>query len=288
MSSIFPPPRLNCISRLNYSERDRTGRYSCCRGTAFKRSSCKDIHIFESGFHLQPSFPLLFLSLAASLRVWSLSISIQILLTSSWTKQITFQKVCGLTRSSFLWWDKGDNIGGEQVKRKEERELCFFFLPWTFSSRRFGDTEGRSGARSGRKGARKGWTRGRPGERENKRAHRIHHWVNYPHKPENISTHRSTQAYTDCVSPDCVRLQPTILSSEDGILLPQEETGLSVEKPGPPTDQLTPVSVPVLPSPPSAANELERPTPELEVLALLLRFVQEKRIWYRFVVRHDL
>lgn len=55
-------------------------------------------------------------------------------------------------------------------------------------------------------------------------------------------------------------------------MLPQEETGLSVEKPGSPTGQLTPVSVPVLPSPPSAANELERPTPELEVPAVFTTF----------------
>lgn len=82
------------------------------------------------------------------------------------------------------------------------------------------------------------------------------------HMETSAQTH--PQARTDCVS-TCARLQPTTLSSEDAMLLLQEEPGLSVEKPGPPTDQLTPVSVPVLPSPPSAAKERERPTLELEV-----------------------
>ncbi|XP_076594082.1 meiotic recombination protein REC8 homolog [Chaetodon auriga] len=59
-------------------------------------------------------------------------------------------------------------------------------------------------------------------------------------------------------------LQPISLSSEDAMLSPQEETGPSAEKPGPPVDQLTPVSEPVIPSPPPAARERERPTPELE------------------------
>ncbi|KAI3360505.1 hypothetical protein L3Q82_002392 [Scortum barcoo] len=61
-----------------------------------------------------------------------------------------------------------------------------------------------------------------------------------------------------------IELQPTTLSSEDAMLLSQEELEPSVERPGPPTDQLTPVSVPVLPSPPSAARERERPVLELE------------------------
>ncbi|XP_070767931.1 meiotic recombination protein REC8 homolog [Enoplosus armatus] len=65
-----------------------------------------------------------------------------------------------------------------------------------------------------------------------------------------------------------IELQPTIVSGEDAMLLPQEEPGLSVEKPGPPTDQLTPISVPVLPSPPSAAPERERPTLELQEVPL--------------------
>ncbi|KAM9353476.1 meiotic recombination protein REC8 homolog [Symphorus nematophorus] len=62
-----------------------------------------------------------------------------------------------------------------------------------------------------------------------------------------------------------IELQPTTLSSEDAMMLPQEEPGLLVERPGPPRDELTPVSVPVLPSPPPAAQERERPTRELEV-----------------------
>uniref|UniRef100_A0A8P4GQY3 Rad21/Rec8-like protein C-terminal eukaryotic domain-containing protein n=1 Tax=Dicentrarchus labrax TaxID=13489 RepID=A0A8P4GQY3_DICLA len=61
-----------------------------------------------------------------------------------------------------------------------------------------------------------------------------------------------------------IELQPTTVSGEDAVLLPQEETGLSLEMPRPPTDQQTPVSVPVLASPPSAAEQRERPTPELE------------------------
>ncbi|XP_022612262.1 meiotic recombination protein REC8 homolog [Seriola dumerili] len=53
-------------------------------------------------------------------------------------------------------------------------------------------------------------------------------------------------------------------TSEDAMLLPQEEPDLPVEKLGPPSDQLTPVSVPVLPSPPSVARQRERPSLELE------------------------
>lgn len=60
------------------------------------------------------------------------------------------------------------------------------------------------------------------------------------------------------------------------MLLPQEEPGLSVEEPGPPTDQLTPVSVPAIPYPPPAAKERERPTLELEVQACVA-FVQETK-----------
>lgn len=71
-----------------------------------------------------------------------------------------------------------------------------------------------------------------------------------------------------CVS-ICVRLQPTTLSSEDAILLPQEEPGLSVEKPGRPTDQLTPVFVPALPLPPSAARAGVKRSLELEVPAFV-------------------
>uniref|UniRef100_A0AAZ1XI23 REC8 meiotic recombination protein b n=1 Tax=Oreochromis aureus TaxID=47969 RepID=A0AAZ1XI23_OREAU len=60
-----------------------------------------------------------------------------------------------------------------------------------------------------------------------------------------------------------LELQPTTLSSEEAILLPQEEPGLPAEKP--PTDQLTPVPVPGLPSPPSAAKERERRLRSLEL-----------------------
>ncbi|XP_031708889.1 meiotic recombination protein REC8 homolog [Anarrhichthys ocellatus] len=58
--------------------------------------------------------------------------------------------------------------------------------------------------------------------------------------------------------------QPTRISSEDAVLLPQEEPDLSAEKPGPPSDQLTPVSGPVVPSPPSAAEERGSPTLQSE------------------------
>ncbi|XP_068592523.1 meiotic recombination protein REC8 homolog [Cebidichthys violaceus] len=61
-----------------------------------------------------------------------------------------------------------------------------------------------------------------------------------------------------------IESQPTAISSEDAILLPQEEPDLSVEKPGPPSDQLTPVSGPVVPSPPSAAEERGSPTLQSE------------------------
>uniref|UniRef100_UPI003AAFEB5E meiotic recombination protein REC8 homolog n=1 Tax=Centroberyx gerrardi TaxID=166262 RepID=UPI003AAFEB5E len=69
-----------------------------------------------------------------------------------------------------------------------------------------------------------------------------------------------------------IELQPTILSSEDAMVLPQEEPGLPVEEPGPTTEEatpeeVTPVSVPVAPSP-SGAEERERrkkrPSPTLE------------------------
>lgn len=87
----------------------------------------------------------------------------------------------------------------------------------------------------------------------------------------HLKTSADTGPYklnTDHVSP-CIRSQPTTVSSEDAMLLQLEETGLSEEKPGPPTDQLTPISGPVLPSPPSAAEEQERPTVELEVTTFL-------------------
>nr|XP_020492772.1 meiotic recombination protein REC8 homolog [Labrus bergylta] len=59
-----------------------------------------------------------------------------------------------------------------------------------------------------------------------------------------------------------LELQPTAtLSGEEAMLLPDEE---SAEMPGPPTDQLTPVSAPPLPSPQPAARGRERPTLELE------------------------
>ncbi|KAK9513875.1 hypothetical protein VZT92_027376 [Zoarces viviparus] len=54
-----------------------------------------------------------------------------------------------------------------------------------------------------------------------------------------------------------IESQPTTISSEDAVLLPQEE-------PGPPSDQLTPVSGPVVPSPPSAAGERGSPTLQSE------------------------
>ncbi|KAK2844645.1 hypothetical protein Q5P01_011304 [Channa striata] len=62
-------------------------------------------------------------------------------------------------------------------------------------------------------------------------------------------------------------LQPTPLLSEDALLLPQEEPGLSVEKPETPAEQLTPVSPHAPPSPPSAAKQQERASLELEEVA---------------------
>ncbi|XP_034409315.1 meiotic recombination protein REC8 homolog isoform X2 [Cyclopterus lumpus] len=61
-----------------------------------------------------------------------------------------------------------------------------------------------------------------------------------------------------------IESQLTTYSSEDAMLLPQEEPDLSVEKPGPPSDQLTPVSWPVVPSPPSAAEGRKGPTRQSE------------------------
>ncbi|XP_039972564.1 meiotic recombination protein REC8 homolog [Xiphias gladius] len=59
-------------------------------------------------------------------------------------------------------------------------------------------------------------------------------------------------------------LQPTTLSSEDAIVLPQEEPGLSVERHPPDSTPPQPISMPILPSPPSAARGRERPSLELE------------------------
>ncbi|XP_072249374.1 meiotic recombination protein REC8 homolog [Leuresthes tenuis] len=53
-------------------------------------------------------------------------------------------------------------------------------------------------------------------------------------------------------------LQPTTVSSEDGMMSPQQEPDLPVEAPRPPRDQLTPVSVPEVPLPSSAARERRR------------------------------
>ncbi|XP_075322619.1 meiotic recombination protein REC8 homolog [Odontesthes bonariensis] len=75
---------------------------------------------------------------------------------------------------------------------------------------------------------------------------------------EKERTKRRTRSTTE--------LQPTTASSEDAMLSPQQEPAPSVETPGPLRDQLTPVSVPEVPSSPSAAGECERRprSPELE------------------------
>lgn len=83
------------------------------------------------------------------------------------------------------------------------------------------------------------------------------------------SAHAHPHKRTLTVFSTHVRLQPTTLSSEDAMLLPEEEPGQSEVKPGTPTDQLTPVSVPVLPSTPSASKEGQRPGLESEVPAVL-------------------
>ncbi|XP_029359640.1 meiotic recombination protein REC8 homolog [Echeneis naucrates] len=59
-------------------------------------------------------------------------------------------------------------------------------------------------------------------------------------------------------------IQPTILTSEDALLMPQEETGMLLEKPRTPLEQLTPMPLPAFPSPPSAARERRRPSLEEE------------------------
>ncbi|XP_062421445.1 meiotic recombination protein REC8 homolog [Pungitius pungitius] len=60
-----------------------------------------------------------------------------------------------------------------------------------------------------------------------------------------------------------VESQPTVPSREDAVLTPQEGSNLPGEKPGPPSDQVTPVSGATVPSPPSGA-ERERPPPPPE------------------------
>lgn len=59
-------------------------------------------------------------------------------------------------------------------------------------------------------------------------------------------------------------LQPTTLSSEDHMMPPQEEPDLPLQPVKPPTDQLTPVSAPVQPSPPSVADRRKRRREESE------------------------
>ncbi|XP_055084075.1 meiotic recombination protein REC8 homolog [Periophthalmus magnuspinnatus] len=62
-------------------------------------------------------------------------------------------------------------------------------------------------------------------------------------------------------------LQPTTttLSSEDQAPLPQDKPHLPPEPLAPPVDQLTPVSAPVMPSPPSAADREDRQRAEIEL-----------------------
>ncbi|CAK6973525.1 LOW QUALITY PROTEIN: meiotic recombination protein REC8 homolog [Scomber scombrus] len=92
--------------------------------------------------------------------------------------------------------------------------------------------------------------------------------------PEDLETAREEMTETDKergqreLAGSTLELQPTTLSSEDAILLPQEEPQLSVEKPGPPEDQLTPIPVPPLPSPPSLAEERIERSLELEDVPL--------------------
>ncbi|XP_034030588.1 meiotic recombination protein REC8 homolog [Thalassophryne amazonica] len=72
-----------------------------------------------------------------------------------------------------------------------------------------------------------------------------------------------------------LEIQPT-LSGEEAILLPQEEPGMPSKTAELPADQLTPVSAPVLPSPPSA-EEHEAPRRELEVDPSLPEETRRKR-----------
>ncbi|XP_035019221.2 meiotic recombination protein REC8 homolog [Hippoglossus stenolepis] len=65
-------------------------------------------------------------------------------------------------------------------------------------------------------------------------------------------------------------LQPTVLPGEEPTLLPQEEPDVSEERPGPPPGHITPVSEPVLPSPPSAVR---RARPSLGLQSLHAREV---------------
>lgn len=105
------------VSGHHHSERDGACHSPCCRGTAVKRSSYKDIH--ASDFLWHPSSLIL---LSASLRVWSSSISIQRPLTFSWPKLMDLQKVWGLTTSSFLIsWDN-----------REKEVVVVFLLPLPF------------------------------------------------------------------------------------------------------------------------------------------------------------
>uniref|UniRef100_A0A3B5QIF4 REC8 meiotic recombination protein n=1 Tax=Xiphophorus maculatus TaxID=8083 RepID=A0A3B5QIF4_XIPMA len=65
------------------------------------------------------------------------------------------------------------------------------------------------------------------------------------------------------MTPSITDLQPPTVSSEGPELLPLEEPGPSEETPLMPRDQVTPVSAPGVPSPPSAARRRHR-SPELE------------------------
>ncbi|KAM3613698.1 uncharacterized protein V6R79_003743 [Siganus canaliculatus] len=68
------------------------------------------------------------------------------------------------------------------------------------------------------------------------------------------------------ITASTIELQPQTLSTEDTMISPQEEPGLSVEQPGPRPGQLTPTSVLDILSPPSAPKAPQRPRAEPEAV----------------------
>ncbi|MEQ2275304.1 hypothetical protein XENORESO_001607, partial [Xenotaenia resolanae] len=88
-------------------------------------------------------------------------------------------------------------------------------------------------------------------------------WELPPEEMRGLEREEREQEKIKDMTGSTTELQPTTVSSEGPELLPQEEQAPAVEIPSPPRDQLTPVSAPSLPSPPSATRGRLR-SPELE------------------------
>ncbi|XP_028281104.1 meiotic recombination protein REC8 homolog [Parambassis ranga] len=74
-----------------------------------------------------------------------------------------------------------------------------------------------------------------------------------------------------------IEVHPTTVSAEDALLSPLEEKDASVEEPRPPRDQLTPIPMPDLFSPPPAAKKQEKRWESLETEDVASPEVKTKR-----------